>query len=159
MSEPATPDALNAQAQRALCWRACGAETKLERAVRQSKTKGFTPDVAVLQVGVAAMDLAEMDRSTPIAKSDLMTLHLSEIDFRNQRPLQERTTYGLNTSTFTAGKGSRFSRFGAVPIPLVERSHRPPAAYSQEGNPIRSATGARPHMPPGYGCTLVGTRL
>ncbi len=100
MSEPATPDVLHAQAQRALLegLRRGDDLSKLERAVRQSKTKGFTPDVAVLQVGVAAMDLAEVDRSTPIAKSDLMTLHLSEIDFRNQRPLQERTTYGLNIS-------------------------------------------------------------
>lgn len=42
------------------------------------------------------MDLAEADLSAPIAKADLITVHLSEINFRNQRALQERTTYALN---------------------------------------------------------------
>ncbi len=98
MSEPTTPEALHDQAQRALLdgLRRGDDLDELERAVRRSKAKGFTPDVAVLEVGVAAMDLAEVDRSTPIAKADLISLHLSEIDFRNQRALQERTTYALN---------------------------------------------------------------
>jgi hypothetical protein len=98
VSQPSLPDALHAQAQRALLdgLRRGDDLDELERAVRRSKAKGFTPDVAVLQVGVAAMDLADVDRNTPIAKADLVTLHLSELDFRNQRALQERTTYALN---------------------------------------------------------------
>lgn len=98
VSEPTVPDAAHAQAQRALLdgLRRGDGLDDLERAVRRSTTKTFTPDVAVLQVGVAAMDLAGVDRSTPIAKADL-TLHLKEINFRNQRALQERTTYALNT--------------------------------------------------------------
>lgn len=98
VSEPTVPDAAHAQAQRALLdgLRRGDDLDDLERAVRRSKTTAFTPDVAVLQVGVAAMDLAGVDRSTPIAKADLITLHLKEINFRNQRALQERTTYALN---------------------------------------------------------------
>jgi hypothetical protein len=105
VSEPPNPDALHDQAQRALLdgLRRGDDLSQLERAVRQSKTKAFTPDVAVLQVGVAAMDLAEVDRNTPIAKADLVTLHLSEIDFRNQRALQERTTYALYAAAAMRG--------------------------------------------------------
>jgi hypothetical protein len=98
VSQPPLPDALHAQAQRALLDGLRRGEDldELERAVRRSKAKGFTPDVAVLQVGVAAMDLAQVHRSSPIAKADLITVDLSEIDFRNQRALQQRTTYALN---------------------------------------------------------------
>jgi hypothetical protein len=98
VSEPPPPDALHVQAQRTLLdgLRRGQSLSQLERAVRQSQTKGFTPDVAVLEVGVAAMDLAGVDRNAPIAKADLVTVHLSEINFRNQRALQERTTYALN---------------------------------------------------------------
>jgi hypothetical protein len=98
VSEPTVPGAAHVQAQRALLdgLRRGDDLDDLERAVRRSKTNTFTPDVAVLQVGVAAMDLAGVDRNTPIAKADLITLHLKEINFRNQRALQERTTYALN---------------------------------------------------------------
>ncbi len=74
VSEPTVPDA-HAQAQRALLdgLRRGDGLDDLERAVRRSTSKTFTPDVAVLQVGVAAMDLAGVDRSTPIAKADLIT--------------------------------------------------------------------------------------
>jgi hypothetical protein len=98
VSEPRPPDARHVQAQRALLegLRRGESLSQLERAVRHSQAKGFAPDVAVLEVGVAAMDLAEVDRNAPIAKADLVTVHLSEINFRNQRVLQERTTYALN---------------------------------------------------------------
>ncbi len=42
------------------------------------------------------MDLAGVDRHTPIAKADLISEHLTELSFRNQRALQERTTYAVN---------------------------------------------------------------
>ncbi len=70
---------------------------QLERAVRQTQTRGFTPDIAILQLGVAAMDLAGVDRHSPIVKADLIALGLPEINVRNQRALQERTTYALST--------------------------------------------------------------
>jgi hypothetical protein len=70
--------------------------SQLERAVWRCQTKGFTPDLAVLQVGVAAMDLAGVDSRAPLLKEQLLSDHLTEIPFRNQRALQERTTYGLN---------------------------------------------------------------
>ena len=50
----------------------------------------------MLEVAVAAMDLAGVDQSRPLSKTDLMSRHLPEIQFRNQRALQERTTYALN---------------------------------------------------------------
>lgn len=92
------PDDRHVQAQRALLdgLRRGDDLDELERAVRRSTVKGFTPDVAVLEVGVAAMDLAGVDRNSPLAKPELITLHLKEINFRNQRALQERTTYALN---------------------------------------------------------------
>jgi hypothetical protein len=98
VSHPRIPNALHAQAQRALLdgLRRGDDLGQLERAVRQSKTKTFTPDIAVLQVGVAAMDLAGVEGTSPIAKADLITQHLPEINFRNQRALQERTTYALS---------------------------------------------------------------
>lgn len=64
--------------------------------MRTTGAKGFTPDVAVLEVAVAAMDLAGVDRTTPLSKADLVGRHLSEVQFRNQRALRERTTYALN---------------------------------------------------------------
>ena len=68
----------------------------VEAAVRSTAAKGFTPDVAALQLAAAAMDLAGVDEVSPLKKADLTTRHLSEIQFRNQRALQERTTYALN---------------------------------------------------------------
>lgn len=81
------------------CSTACAGDRnlrQLEHAVRQSQTRRFTPDLAALHVGVAALDLAGVDRGTPIAKAELVDQHLTDIDFRNQRALQERTTYALN---------------------------------------------------------------
>lgn len=69
---------------------------QLEQAVRRSQTKTLTPDIAVLQVGVAALDLAGVDSSAPLPKELLVDEHLAEVTFRNQRALQERTTYALN---------------------------------------------------------------
>jgi hypothetical protein len=68
----------------------------VEAAVRRTARKGFTPDIAALQVGVAAMDLAAVDRARPLEKADLITRHLAEIEFQNQRALQERTAYAIN---------------------------------------------------------------
>jgi hypothetical protein len=98
VSEHPTPDTLHVQAQHALLdgLRRGDDLHKLEHAVRRNKSKTFTPDVAVLQVAVAAMDLAGVDRSNPIVKAELTTLHLQEINLRNQRALQERTTYAAN---------------------------------------------------------------
>ena len=42
------------------------------------------------------MDLAGVDEVSPLKKADLTSRHLSEIQFRNQRALQERTAYALN---------------------------------------------------------------
>lgn len=42
------------------------------------------------------MDLAAVDRARPLEKADLVTRHLAEIEFRNQRALQERTAYAIN---------------------------------------------------------------
>jgi hypothetical protein len=98
MSEPTSPEDPDVQAQRALLdgLRRADDLSRLEQAVRRTSAKGFTPDLAVLQVGVAALDLAGVGRDTPIAKAELVTTHLPEINFRNQRALQERTTYALN---------------------------------------------------------------
>jgi hypothetical protein len=68
----------------------------VEAAVRRTTAKEFTPDIAVLEVAVAAMDLAGADRTSPLNKADLVGRHLSEVQFRNQRALQERTTYAIN---------------------------------------------------------------
>ena len=68
----------------------------VEAAVRSTGRKGFTPDVAALQLAVAAMDLAAVDRANPLEKADLVTRHLAEVEFRNQRALQERTAYAIN---------------------------------------------------------------
>jgi hypothetical protein len=98
VTEPETAETRHLQAQRALLdgLRREDDLSQVEHAVRQSKANGFTPDLAVLQVGVAAMDLAHVNRSAPIAKAELIGQHLPEIDFRNQPALQERTTYALN---------------------------------------------------------------
>ncbi len=98
MSESPDPEDLDVHAQRALLagLRRADDLSRLEQAVRRTSTKGFTPDLAVLQLGVAALDLAGVDRNSPIAKAELVSTHLPEIHFRNQRALQERTTYALN---------------------------------------------------------------
>lgn len=87
MSEPDTPEALHVQAQRALLdgLRRGDALSELERAVRHSQTRRFTPDLAVLEVGVAALDLARVGRRAPIFKSELVEQHLTELDFRKHR--------------------------------------------------------------------------
>jgi hypothetical protein len=98
MSEPPSAEDPAVQAQRALLagLRRADDLSRLEQAVRRTSTKGFTPDLAVLQVAVSALDLAGVDRNSPIAKGELVSTHLPEINFRNQRALQERTTYALN---------------------------------------------------------------
>lgn len=91
-------DALHAAAQHAFLTalsQGAGLD-EIEAEVRRTAAKGFTPDVAVLQVAVAAMDLAGVDRTRPLEKADLMSQHLPEVQFRNQLALQERTTYALN---------------------------------------------------------------
>jgi hypothetical protein len=67
----------------------------IESAVRQTQTRSFTPDLAVLDVAVAAMELAGVDRRAPLTRGDLAE-HLPEGHGRNRRALQERTTYALN---------------------------------------------------------------
>jgi hypothetical protein len=93
-----TADVLHLQAQRAFLAGLGRGDSllQLEHAVREFQAKTFTPDLAVLEIGVAAMDLAQIDRTTPIQKAELISEHLTEINFRNQRALQERTTYALN---------------------------------------------------------------
>ena len=85
MTEPQTADALHLQAQLAFLdgLRRGDDLSQLERAVRRSQTKTFTPDLAVLQVGAAVMDLAQVDRDAPIAKAELISQHLPEINFHN----------------------------------------------------------------------------
>lgn len=98
MTTPPPYDQLHAAAQHAFltALRQDADLDAIEAAVRRTAAKGFTPDVAVLEVAVAAMDLAGVDRSRPLPKADLMSRHLPEVQFRNQRALQERTTYALN---------------------------------------------------------------
>jgi hypothetical protein len=67
----------------------------LEEAVRRCATKGFTPDVAVLEVGVAALDAAGVDRHAPLVNTELFR-HLPELSFRNNRGLRERVTYAIH---------------------------------------------------------------
>lgn len=75
----------------------------LQRAVRQTATKSFTPDVAMLELAALAMDTAGIDRTAPLPKSDMTNRHLLEINFRNQRALQERTTYAINVCAAIRG--------------------------------------------------------
>ena len=98
MTSPPSPDASHAAVQEAFLYALReGADlSAVEAAVRRTAAKGLTPDVAVLEVAVAAMDLAGADRTSPLSKADLIGRHLSEVQFRNQRAPQERTTYALN---------------------------------------------------------------
>lgn len=45
--------------------------SQLEAAVRQSQTRTFCPYLAMVELGVAAMELARVDRHAPLAKADL----------------------------------------------------------------------------------------
>ncbi len=67
MSELPSAEDPDVQAQRALLagLRHGDDVSRLEQAVRRTSTKGFTPDLAVLQIGVAALDLAGVDRNSP----------------------------------------------------------------------------------------------
>lgn len=98
MPTPPPYDQLHAAAQHAFltALRQGATLADIEAEVRRTSAKGSTPDVAVLEVAVAAMDLAGVDRTRPLPKAELMNRHLPEIQFRNQRALQERTTYALN---------------------------------------------------------------
>jgi hypothetical protein len=64
----------------------------IESAVRQTQTKSVTPDLAVLDVAVAALELAGVDRRTPLTRGDLAE-HLPQGHGRSRRAVQERTTY------------------------------------------------------------------
>lgn len=110
MPTPPPYDQLHAAAQHAFltALRQGATLDDIEAEVRRTSAKGFTPDVAVLQVAVAAMDLAGVDRTRPLQKADLMSRHLAEVQFRNQRRLQERTTYALNAvAAIRDGLGAR----------------------------------------------------
>lgn len=98
-------DALHAAAQHAFltALRQGATLEDIEVDVGQTAAKDFTPDVAVLQVAIAAMDLAGVDRTGPLNKADLMSRHLPEVEFRNQRALQERTTYALHAVSAIRG--------------------------------------------------------
>lgn len=98
MSTPNPYDQQHAAAQHAFltALRQGVDQDAIEAAVRRTSAKGFTPDVAVLEVAVAAMDLAGVDRTSPLKKADLTSRHLPEVQFRNQRALQERTAYAIN---------------------------------------------------------------
>jgi hypothetical protein len=98
MSEPPNPQDPDVR-RSAPCSPGCGAQTTSAGSSRPSgglRPRASRPDLAVLQVGLAALNLAGVDRDSPIAEAELVSTHLPEINFRNQRALQERTTYALN---------------------------------------------------------------
>lgn len=67
----------------------------VEAEVRGCARKGFTPDLAALRVGVAAMNAAGVTAERPLDSADLLARHLPELVFRNQRALRERTVYAV----------------------------------------------------------------
>ena len=90
------PD-LEAATQRALLLAFAQGEplAAVEAAVRACSGKGFTPDLAALHVGVAALDEAGIDRQRPLLSEHLLQQCLPECNFRNQRALRERTVYAV----------------------------------------------------------------
>lgn len=105
MTIPPPYEALQAAAQRAflIALRQGLTLEDIEAEVRGTSAKGFTPDVAVLEVAVSAMDLAGIDRERPLEKAALIGQHLPELRFDNQRALQTRTAYALNAVSAIRG--------------------------------------------------------
>lgn len=67
----------------------------LADAVGQYSTRGFSPDVAMLEVAMAAMDRANVGRDYPLRAEQLSTQHLPELTFKNKKDLQERVTFAI----------------------------------------------------------------
>jgi len=142
VSELPTPEETHVQAQLALLdGLRCGEKlSQLERAVRRCQTTTFTPDIALLDVGVAALDLAGVDRNAPLAKTELIGRHLPEINFRNQRALQERTTYALNAiaSAVAWSPTSSMTRSGGTPGTSSSTPSSPPRPTSEPAHNVGS---------------------
>jgi hypothetical protein len=69
-----------------------------ESAVSQTEVRGFSPDVAMLEVAVAALDVAGVDRDNMLP-TRLADRYLPEVTFKNRRQMQERVRFALYAAT------------------------------------------------------------
>jgi hypothetical protein len=68
---------------------------QLTSSVGKTAQRNFTPDVAMLSLAVAAMDVAEISRTRSLSATRLRERFLPEVNFKNEARLQVRLTYAL----------------------------------------------------------------
>jgi hypothetical protein len=71
----------------------------IERAVARCRVRGkYEPDLAMLELIIAALDNAEVGRDRPLDISDWRQRFLPEINFRNRHTEVQRLVYALHTA-------------------------------------------------------------
>jgi hypothetical protein len=72
---------------------------EIERGVARCRVRGvYEPDLAMLELIVAALDVAEASRQQPVDSGDWPARHLPELTFRNRHSERERLTYALHAA-------------------------------------------------------------
>jgi hypothetical protein len=69
--------------------------SEIEMSVAGAASEAFSPDLALLDLAVAALDCAGVPPMNPLAAERLAEDHLPELRFQDQRALQERTRFAL----------------------------------------------------------------
>jgi hypothetical protein len=71
---------------------------EIERAVGTSNVRGYSPDVAMLELVIAALDAAGISRDQPVSSAGWRERYLPELVFRNNYKEAERLTYALHAA-------------------------------------------------------------
>jgi hypothetical protein len=77
----------------------------IELGVARCRVRGvYEPDLAMLEVIIAALDVAQASRAQPLDSGDWPARYLTEVTYRNRHTDRERLTYALYAAAaFRAG--------------------------------------------------------
>jgi hypothetical protein len=72
---------------------------EIERAVGRSQVRGiYSPDIAMLELIIAALDLAKVDRARPLSTAGWRERYLPELQWRGRRHEVDRIVYAIQTA-------------------------------------------------------------
>lgn len=102
---------------------------EIERAVADCRVRGaYEPDLAMLELVIAALDVAGVSRDSPLDTAGWRERFLPEISFRNKFAEVDRLVYALNTAAaFRTGVRSdvlndTYGWGGAALLPYATRA-------------------------------------
>ena len=120
---------------------------EIERGVVRCRVRGvYEPDLAMLELIVAALDVAGVSRQQPVDSGDWPARYLPELAFRNRHSERERLTYALYAAAaFRAGLRpdiltDTYGWGGAPLLPYATRAAVMSIRAISDGQPVGAAT-------------------